>query len=76
MTAFVKAKEVETILQCSQSMAYKIIKMLNEELKEQGFITISGRISKDYLCERMGIKDRQEETEVITQWAKEKNHLS
>lgn len=76
MMAFVKAKEVETILQCSQSMAYKIIKMLNEELKEQGFITISGRISKDYLCERMGIKDRQEEKEVVTQWAKEKGALS
>ena len=63
MTGFIRAKEVCELLQCSTAMAYRIIARLNKELEDQGYITISGRISKDYLCERMGIKAYQEERE-------------
>lgn len=57
---FVKAKEVCEILQCSLAMAYRIIARLNKELESKGYITISGRISKSYLYERMGIKNESE----------------
>lgn len=61
MTGFIRAKEVCELLQCSSAMAYRIIARLNKELESKGYITISGRISKDYLCERMGIKNESEE---------------
>ena len=32
--------------------AYKLIKKLNDELKEQGFITIAGRVNRQYFQER------------------------
>ena len=32
--------------------AYKIIKMLNDELKAQGFMTISGRVNREYFNQR------------------------
>ena len=64
MNGFIRAKEVGELLQCSECMAYKIIARLNKELQEKGYITISGRISKSYLYERMGIKD-EHEREVI-----------
>lgn len=60
MTGFIKAKEVCELLQCSSAMAYRIIARLNEELESKGYITISGRISKSYLYERMGIKNESE----------------
>lgn len=60
MIEFVKAKEVCEILQCSLAMAYRIIARLNKELESKGYITISGRISKSYLYERMGIKNESE----------------
>ena len=60
MTGFIRAKEVCELLQCSSAMAYRIIARLNKELESKGYITISGRISKDYLCERMGIKNERE----------------
>ena len=50
---FFTAKEVATILQISPVSAYRLIKKLNEELKNQGKITISGRISKRYFEEKI-----------------------
>jgi hypothetical protein len=60
VTGFIRVKEVCELLQCSSAMAYRIIARLNEELESKGYITISGRISKDYLCERMGLKNESE----------------
>ena len=40
---FIRVKEVAEELQVSVPYAYKIIKMLNDELKAQGFMTISKR---------------------------------
>lgn len=40
-------------LEVSESTAYKIIRILNAELSERGFYTISGKISKKYLDERI-----------------------
>ena len=43
----------------SEAMGYKIIRNLNNELKEQGFITVQGRLSRQYFEERIyGIKTK------------------
>lgn len=53
---FIKADEVANILGVSKSYAYKVIKTLNEQLKKQGYLTISGRVSKQYFLEKMCYK--------------------
>lgn len=47
--------EVKKTLKISKSKAYKVIRTLNYELKEKGFLTIQGKIREDYLMERMGL---------------------
>ena len=42
MTEFADVYRVIELLGCSQAMAYKVIRTLNEELKEKGFLTIQG----------------------------------
>lgn len=50
---FMRAEEVAKELGISKSFAYKLIRQLNQELREQGFLTISGRINRDYFLERL-----------------------
>ena len=50
---FMRADEVAKELEVSASYAYKLIRMLNEELEAKGFITVSGRVSRQYLHERL-----------------------
>ena len=45
-------EDVAKELDCSKSYAYKIVQKLNTELKEKGFMTISGRVNKQYFMER------------------------
>ena len=51
-TSFMKVEEVAQELGISKSYAYKIVQKLNEELKNKGFLTISGRVNKQYFMER------------------------
>lgn len=46
------ADEVQEILGVSRAKAYKVVKMLNEELKKQGYIVVAGRIPKKYFAEK------------------------
>ena len=50
---FLRAEEVAQELSVSKPYAYKLIRQLNEELKSKGFITISGRINREYFNERL-----------------------
>ena len=50
---FMRADEVAKELGISRSYAYKLIRQLNQELKERGFLTIAGRINRDYLKKRL-----------------------
>ena len=50
--SFLRVDEVAEILGISKSYAYKIVQKLNAELKEQGFITIAGRVNKQYFLEK------------------------
>lgn len=52
-TTFMKVQDVADELGISKSYAYKIVQQLNDELKAQGFITISGRVNKQYFLERV-----------------------
>ena len=50
---FICAEEVAQELSVSKPYAYKLIRKLNEELKAKGFITISGRVNRQYFYERL-----------------------
>ena len=52
-TSFMRVDEVAQELGISKSYAYKIVQKLNAELKKKGFMTISGRINKQYFMERV-----------------------
>ncbi len=56
MNTMLRVQDVMEILQIEKPTAYKTIKQLNNELEEQGFYTISGRIPKDYLFKRYNLK--------------------
>lgn len=47
-----RVEDVARELDVSKSYAYKIVQKLNAELKAQGFLTISGRINRQYFMER------------------------
>ena len=50
---FIRADDVAQELSVSKPYAYKLIRKLNEELKAQGFITIAGRVNRQYFYERL-----------------------
>lgn len=56
---FVRANDVKEILNVSQAMGYKVIRTLNTELQEKGFLTVQGRIPIEYLCERYKIDEQE-----------------
>lgn len=45
---FLNVDDVVAIMCVSESMAYKIIRDLNSELKKEGYITVAGKISRRY----------------------------
>ena len=47
---FIHANEVAVALVVSKAYAYKVVRDLNKELKEKGFITIAGKVNRTY-CE-------------------------
>lgn len=49
---FLRVEDVAEILGISKSYAYKIVQKLNADLKEKGFLTISGRVNKQYFLEK------------------------
>lgn len=50
---FLNAKDIASILDISESSAYRIIRKLNQELTQQGKIVIPGKISKRYFEEKV-----------------------
>lgn len=49
---FVKAEEMAEALGISKPYAYKLMREMNAELKEKGFLTIPGRVSRRYFEEK------------------------
>ncbi len=50
---YITAKEVSEVLGVSVGKAYKIIHSLNEELKANGYITVSGKCSMKYFQQKV-----------------------
>ena len=48
----IDAAEVAQILDVSKAFAYKVVRELNEELKNKGFITIAGKVIRKYFEEK------------------------
>lgn len=46
--------QVKETLKVSKSKAYEVIRKLNKELQDKGYLIIRGKIREDYLIERMG----------------------
>lgn len=49
------AEGVKALIQVQNTKAYAIIRQLNEELREKGYMTIRGRVPEKYLIERFGL---------------------
>lgn len=50
--SFMRVEEVAAELGVSKSYAYKIVQKLNTEMKGLGFLTISGRVNRQFFMEK------------------------
>ncbi len=50
---FIRVEEVAKELDISVSYAYKIMRQLNRELEAKGFLTVAGRVNRQYFYERL-----------------------
>lgn len=50
--SFISADEIKEMVGISKSKAYSLIQELNSELKEKGYLTVTGRVSRKYFEER------------------------
>lgn len=57
---FLTSKEVADLLNISQQQAYKIIRDMNKQLAEHGFLILRGKINKKYFMEQI-YKAKEEE---------------
>ena len=49
---FIKVDEMVSELQISKPYAYKLMREMNEELQKRGFMTIAGRVSRQFFEEK------------------------
>ena len=50
---YIMASEVAKIMGISKPYAYRIIRQLNDELKEKGALVIEGRTNREYFFKRL-----------------------
>ena len=60
---FMRVEDVARELDVSKSYAYKIVQKLNKELEAKGYITISGRVNRQYFLERTCYGSSAEDSE-------------
>ena len=60
---FMRAEEVARELEVSRSYAYRLIRQLNAELREKGYMTIAGRVNRQFFKERLYSTSDQKECE-------------
>ncbi|NLC40469.1 MAG: DNA-binding protein [Clostridiaceae bacterium] len=51
--SFMRVDDVARELGVSKSYAYKIVRKLNDELRDMGYLTVAGRISKKYFLKKV-----------------------
>lgn len=49
---FIRADEIAEELGVSKAYVYKLMQILNDELKAKGYMTISGRVSRKFFEEK------------------------
>jgi len=52
---FIKADEIRQLLGISRSKAYQIIRILNAELKSQGYMVLNGKVNRNYFMKKFMI---------------------
>ena len=52
---FYDCEDIQLILDVKQNKAYQIIRKLNKELEEKGYLTQQGRVNAKYFQERYNI---------------------
>lgn len=50
---YVDVKDVQEIMGISQSKAYRVIRQLNSELEANGYLTVQGRVSRNFFETRV-----------------------
>ena len=54
---FIRAEDIEKELFVGRTTAYKIIKELNAQLKQKGYMIQAGRVPRRHFMEKYGIAD-------------------
>lgn len=49
---YMTAKDIAEVIGMSESYAHKVIRELNAELKEMGYLTVPGKVSRAYFNEK------------------------
>lgn len=50
---FIRANEVCEVMEISRASAYRLIKQLNDELAQKGYLVVNGKTNRDYFYERI-----------------------
>ena len=58
---FLRVEEVAEEMEVSKSYAYKIVQRLNKELESVGYLTVAGRVNKQYFMEKVCYSGRNEQ---------------
>ena len=58
---FLRVEEVAEEMEVSKSYAYKIVQRLNKELESMGYLTVAGRVNKQYSMEKVCYSGRNEQ---------------
>lgn len=56
MNELLRVDEVMEICKVKKCTAYKLIKLINEEMNKEGYLTITGRVNKEFLFKKIGFK--------------------
>lgn len=51
-TRLITTEEISNELGISKSFAYKMVRQLNDELKNKGYLTVAGKVSRMYFEEK------------------------
>lgn len=54
---FMDVEDVKEVLEVSDGKAYQIIRMLNQELKEQGYMVVQEKINTKYFLKKLVYRD-------------------
>lgn len=58
---FMRVEDVAAELGVSKSYAYKIVRQLNAELRDKGYLTITARINRKYFMEKFCYGETEKE---------------